>query len=241
MQGKTQSPRRDSVRRTEVAQGQKPFAIILTCSDSRLAPEVVFDEGLGDLFVVRVAGNTAPDPILIGSMEYSALTFGSILLMVLGHERCGAVEAATDVVTKGFVPPGEIAAATAPIVPAVQAVQGQPADQLLDAAIQENVRQTVQTLGQVPTLAELVQGPDAERQRQPVGRAEGVDEHRHVGALDALEEERHVPLARPLRDAIGDLRDLEVARDGDGHPAEAPGLLEAGDELPEVAERAHSR
>src|SRR5207253_529929 len=66
-------------------------------------------------------------------------------------------------------------------------------------------------------------------------------EHRHVGALNALEEERHVPLARPLRDAIGDLRDLEVARDGDGHPAEAPGLLEAGDELPEVAERAHSR
>ena len=75
VQGKTTSPRRDSVRRTKIAQGQKPFAIILTCSDSRLAPEVVFDEGLGDLFVVRVAGNTAPDPILIGSMEYSALTF----------------------------------------------------------------------------------------------------------------------------------------------------------------------
>ena len=158
VQGKTQSPRRDSVRRTEVAQGQKPFAIILTCSDSRLAPEVVFDEGLGDLFVVRVAGNTAPDPMLIGSMEYSALTFGSILLMVLGHDRCGAVEASLDVVTKGSVPPGEIGAATAPIVPAIQAVQGRPADQLLDAAIQENVRQTVQRLGQVPTLAELVQG-----------------------------------------------------------------------------------
>jgi len=157
VQGKTQSPRRDSVRRTEVAQGQKPFAIILTCSDSRLAPEVVFDEGLGDLFVVRVAGNTAPDPMLIGSMEYSALTFGSILLMVLGHDRCGAVEAALDVVTKGSVPPGEIGAATAPIVPAIQAVQGRPADQLLDAAIQENVRQTVQSLGQVPTLGELVQ------------------------------------------------------------------------------------
>jgi carbonic anhydrase len=157
-QGKTQSPRRDSVRRTEVAQGQKPFAIIHTCSDSRLAPEVVFDEGLGDLFVVRVAGNTAPDPILIGSMEYSALNFGSVLLMVLGHDRCGAVEAAIDVVTKGYVPPGEIGAATAPIVPAVQAVQGQPAGQLLDAAIRENVKQTVQSLEQVPTLAELVQG-----------------------------------------------------------------------------------
>jgi len=178
VQGKTQSPRRDSVRRTEVAQGQKPFAIILTCSDSRLAPEVVFDEGLGDLFVVRVAGNTAPDPILIGSIEYSALTFGSILLMVLGHERCGAVEAAIDVVTKGFVPPGEIAAATAPIVPAVQAVQGQPADQLLDAAIQENVRQTVQTLGQVPTLAELVEGGKL--------KIVGYEYHLHTGEVTAI-------------------------------------------------------
>jgi carbonic anhydrase len=64
--------------------------------------------------------------------------------------RCGAAEAAIDVVTKGVVPPGEIGAATAPIVPAVQAVQSQPADQLLDAAIEENVRQTAQSLGQVP-------------------------------------------------------------------------------------------
>src|SRR3989441_12164053 len=87
----------------------------------------------------------------------------------------------------------------------------------------------------------LVQMADAERYRQPVGRAEGVDEHRHVEALDALEEERHVPLAWALRDAIGDLRDLEVARDGDGHPAEAPGLLEAGGGPPEGAKRAPSR
>ena len=178
VEGHPQSPRRDSVRRTEVAQGQKPFAIILTCSDSRLAPEVVFDEGLGDLFVVRVAGNTAPDPILIGSIEYSALTFGSILLMVLGHERCGAVEAAIDVVTKGIVPRGEIAAATAPIVPAVQAVQGQPADQLLDAAIQENVRQTVQTLGQVPTLTELVEGGKL--------KIVGYEYHLHTGKVTAI-------------------------------------------------------
>ena len=178
VQGKTQSPRRDSVRRTEVAQGQKPFAIILTCSDSRLVPEVVFDEGLGDLFVVRVAGNTAPDPILIGSMEYSALTFGSILLMVLGHERCGAVAAAIDVVTKGFVPPGEIGAATSPIVPAVEAVQGQPADQMLDAAIQENVKMTVQSLGQVPTLAELVQGGKL--------KIVGYEYQLHTGEVTAL-------------------------------------------------------
>jgi carbonic anhydrase len=104
VEGHPQNPRRDSVRRIKTAEGQKPFAIILTCSDSRLSPEVIFDKGLGDLFVVRVAGNTGSDPVLVGSMEYSVLTFGSVLLMVLGHTECGAVEAAVDVVTKGRHP-----------------------------------------------------------------------------------------------------------------------------------------
>jgi len=157
VQGKTQNPRRDSVRRTETAQGQKPFAIILTCSDSRLAPEVVFDEGLGDLFIVRVAGNTGADALLIGSMEYSVVTFGSVLLMVLGHSECGAVKATIDVVTKGTSLPGELPAVTGPIEPAVQAVQGQPADQQLNAAIQQNVTLTAQALGQVSTFADAVQ------------------------------------------------------------------------------------
>src|ERR1700716_1478751 len=101
VEGDPQSPRRDSVRRIVTADEQKPFAIILTCSDSRLPPEVIFDKGIGDLFVVRVAGNTATDPVLIGSMEYSVITFGSVLLMVLGHTDCGAVKATVDVVTKG--------------------------------------------------------------------------------------------------------------------------------------------
>jgi carbonic anhydrase len=86
VQGKPEHPRRDSAQRIKTAQGQKPFAIILTCSDSRLAPEDIFDEGLGSLFIVRVAGNTGTDPILIGSMEYSVITFGSVLLMVLGPQ-----------------------------------------------------------------------------------------------------------------------------------------------------------
>jgi carbonic anhydrase len=156
--GKVKNPRRDSVRRTETAEGQKPFAIILTCSDSRLAPEVVFDEGLGDLFIVRVAGNTgSTDPLLIGSMEYSVLTFDSLLLMVLGHTECGAVKATVDVVTKGETLPGELPAVTQPIVPAVQAVQNEPADQMVDAAIRENVKLNVQGLGQISTFADAVQ------------------------------------------------------------------------------------
>jgi carbonic anhydrase len=155
--GKPQNPRRDSVRRIVTAEGQKPYAIILTCSDSRVAPEVVFDEGLGDLFIVRVAGNTASDPILIGSMEYSVLTFGSVLLMVLGHTECGAVKSTVDVVTKGATVPGELDAVVQPIEPAVEAVQSQPADQILDAAIRENVMLTQQGLGQIPTFADAVQ------------------------------------------------------------------------------------
>ena len=157
VQGKPEFPRRDSVQRIKTAQGQKPFAIILTCSDSRLAPEDIFDEGLGSLFIVRVAGNTGVDPVLIGTMEYSVITFGSVLLMVLGHTDCGAVKAAIDVVTKGTTLPGELPAVTQPIEPAVRAVQGQPADQLLDAAIHENVKMTQQGLGQISTFADLVQ------------------------------------------------------------------------------------
>src|SRR5262249_11189611 len=136
---------------------QKPFAIILTCSDSRLAPEVVFDEGLGDLFIVRVAGNTGADPVLIGSMEYSVINFGSLVLMVLGHSECGAVKATVEQVTKGGTLPGDWPAVTPPIVPAVQAVQSQPADQILDAAIRQNVALTQQALGGVSTFADAVQ------------------------------------------------------------------------------------
>jgi carbonic anhydrase len=82
----------DITTRTSLAKSQKPYAIILTCSDSRVPPEIVFDKGLGEIFVVRVAGNI-PDPVVLGSIEYAAEHLGSPLVMVLGHERCGAVGA----------------------------------------------------------------------------------------------------------------------------------------------------
>lgn len=85
----------DVATRTSLAKSQKPYAIILTCSDSRLPPETVFDKGLGEVFVVRVAGNI-PDPVVLGSIEYAAEHLGSPLVMVLGHERCGAVTATVD-------------------------------------------------------------------------------------------------------------------------------------------------
>jgi carbonic anhydrase len=82
----------DATTRTGLAKSQKPYAIILTCSDSRVPPEIIFDKGLGEIFVVRVAGNV-PDPVVLGSIEYAAEHLGSPLVMVLGHERCGAVSA----------------------------------------------------------------------------------------------------------------------------------------------------
>ena len=84
-----------SETRTSLARSQKPYAIILSCSDSRVPPEIIFDKGLGEIFVVRVAGNI-PDPVVLGSIEYAAEHLGSPLVMVLGHERCGAVTATVE-------------------------------------------------------------------------------------------------------------------------------------------------
>src|ERR1700722_15669 len=91
----SEEPSRDAVesraRRLELAAGQKPFAAILGCSDSRVPVEIVFDQGLGDLFVIRVAGNIVA-PSLIGSVEFAAVQFGTRLVVVLGHTQCGAIE-----------------------------------------------------------------------------------------------------------------------------------------------------
>lgn len=91
----TNAAQSDATARASLAKSQKPYAIILTCSDSRVPPELVFDKGLGEIFVVRVAGNI-PDPVVLGSIEYAAEHLGSPLIMVLGHERCGAVKATVD-------------------------------------------------------------------------------------------------------------------------------------------------
>ena len=91
--GRLQHPNQTPARREEVARGQKPFAAVVACADSRVAPEVVFDQGLGDLFVLRVAGNVANDMIL-GSLEYAVLHLGVGLVAVIGHKGCGAVQAA---------------------------------------------------------------------------------------------------------------------------------------------------
>lgn len=123
--GKSTYPHSNEARRTEVAKTQKPFATILTCADSRLSPELIFDQGIGDIFVARVAGNTFGKDIL-GSIEYSVAVLGSRLVVVMGHERCGAVDAAI----KGGTLPGSIGNAVAPIKPAVLATKSVKTDRL---------------------------------------------------------------------------------------------------------------
>jgi carbonic anhydrase len=143
-------------RRRELAAGQRPFAVVLTCADSRVPAELIFDQEIGDLFVVRIAGNTATEPVIIGSIEFSVDVLGSLLVFVLGHTACGAVQAAIDVSTKGDSLPGRIGAVAAPIVPAVEAVRDHPPDQLLEAATRENIRRTMARLSEVPTLGDRV-------------------------------------------------------------------------------------
>lgn len=123
-------------RRAETARGQGPFASVLCCADSRAAPELVFSRGIGELFVVRTAGNTA-DAVALGSVEYSVAVLGAPLLVVMGHASCGAVAAAVEMAEKGAAFPGSIGEVARPIVPAVQAVRGRQGD-ALGNAIREN-------------------------------------------------------------------------------------------------------
>jgi carbonic anhydrase len=138
---------RSPERRVAVAEGQKPFAIIMACADSRVVPELLFDQGLGDLFVIRVAGNVVhgAGPVVKGSIEYAVAVLGSPLVMVLGHSKCGAIKAALKVLDDGKSPPGAIGELVNDIKPAVEAVKGKGGDRL-ENAIRANVAEGVKTL-----------------------------------------------------------------------------------------------
>ncbi|MCT0198633.1 carbonic anhydrase [Synechococcus sp. CS-1325] len=131
-----------------IAAGQHPFAIILGCADSRVPPEIIFDQGLGDLFVIRVAGNILDDAIL-GSIEYAAEEFGTSLVVVLGHERCGAVAATL----KHAEIPGHVSTLLRAIQPAVDRARDQPGD-LLDNAVRANIELVVEQLKSAAPVAE---------------------------------------------------------------------------------------
>ena len=128
-------------RRAELTKSQHPFAIILSCSDSRVPPETVFDEGLGDLFIVRVAGNVLNDEGL-GSIEYGVDVLGARLIVVLGHQSCGAVDAAMKTVAAKGKAPGHIQSLVTAIKPVVDATPKGD----LDTMIKANVKHVVDAL-----------------------------------------------------------------------------------------------
>jgi carbonic anhydrase len=145
------NPHQDVVRITQTAQGQTPFAAILSCADSRVVPEIAFDQGIGDLFVVRIAGNIAITED-IASEEYAVGVLGTPLLMVLGHERCGAVKAAVD----GGELPGVIESLVYAIRPAVEASDGKSGDRLTNA-VKANVLLQIKRLQSSSVIATAVQ------------------------------------------------------------------------------------
>ena len=146
--GRPQAPHRSLSRVRETAAEQKPFAAILACADSRVAPEILFDQGFGDLFVVRNAGNLAT-PGEIASLEFGTLQLGARVLLVLGHSGCGAVKAAI----AGTQVPGQISALFQYLRPAVRAGGGD-----LARSVAANVRSQADTLAESsPVLAGLVQ------------------------------------------------------------------------------------
>lgn len=137
-------------RRLEIAKGQTPFAVLVGCSDSRVAPELLFGRGLGELFIVRVAGNSV-DRTALGSIEYGVAELGCPLVVVMGHERCGAVQAAVKAVTDDTRFPGAIGEMVAPIIPAVLRAQRMQGD-LVANAVKENVRQVVRRLSETDDI-----------------------------------------------------------------------------------------
>ncbi len=124
-------------RRAEVVEAQMPFAVVLGCADSRVPPEVLFDQRLGDLFVVRVAGNVADD-VALGSIEYAVEHFHPALVLVLGHEKCGAVAATLEALAAHAEPAGFVGSIVARIMPAAGRARGEGSG-ALQSAVRENV------------------------------------------------------------------------------------------------------
>src|SRR5207245_10210227 len=145
--GNQQHPRQSGEERTQLSKSQHPFAIAVGCADSRIPPEIVFDQGLGDLFVCRVAGNVIDDHSL-GSIEYAVDHLGVRLIVVLGHQDCGAVKAAKETIAAKTKAPGHIQSLVTAIQPAVEAT----AKGDLEATIKANVKDVAQALRSSTTV-----------------------------------------------------------------------------------------
>jgi carbonic anhydrase len=151
VQQQPKHPNQSQARLQEVAQAQHPFATILSCADSRVAAEIIFDQGLGSIFDIRIAGNIAT-PEAIGSIEYAVELLGTPLLMVLGHERCGAVTAAVQKEPLA----GKMNTFVKAIKPAIAMSKGMSGDAVENAVI-ANVQYQIQLLKRSPLLIQRLQ------------------------------------------------------------------------------------
>jgi len=151
--GQAAGPRRKPEDFATLAEGQTPEAIIVSCADSRVSPEILFDQGVGDLFVIRVAGNVVSNAgaIVKGSIEYGVAELNAPLVMVLGHSNCGAVKAAIKHIDANDSLPGAIEGLVALVKPAVQATRTEPGDKL-ENAIRANVVTGVTKLRGLPPI-----------------------------------------------------------------------------------------
>ena len=159
VRGELAHPRRKPEDFAVLSEGQVPIAVIIGCADARVAPELLFDQGVGDLFVVRVAGNviSGGGASVKGSIEYAVAELGVRLVIVLGHSQCGAVKSAIKHIDANDKLPGSINDLVDTIKPAVASVKGKGGD-LLDNAIKANVAQGVDRLkGLAPLISEGVQ------------------------------------------------------------------------------------
>lgn len=149
--GERLHPNQDADRRTAVAPRQRPFAVLFGCSDSRLAAEIIFDRGLGDLFVVRTAGHVM-GPEVLGSIEYGVAALDVPLIAVLGHDSCGAIAAALDVMRTGTVPGGYLRDVVERVLLSVLPVRDRALADGSEVAVSEHVRYTVELLAQRSTV-----------------------------------------------------------------------------------------
>ncbi|OJF12344.1 carbonic anhydrase [Couchioplanes caeruleus] len=141
VRGERLHPNQDADRRSQSAPGQRPFAVLFGCSDSRLAAEIIFDRGLGDLFVVRTAGHVAGAEVL-GSIEYGVTVLGAPLVVVLGHDSCGAVTEASDAERGGTAPAGYLGDVVERVLPSVLAARAQGLTDI-EQFVDEHIRRTV--------------------------------------------------------------------------------------------------
>jgi carbonic anhydrase len=180
LRGDAAAPDIGPARRLSLAQGQSPFCAYVSCSDSRVPPELLFGRGLGELFIIRNAGNTI-DTVARGSIEFAVEVLGVSLIVVMGHEACGAVKAAMSVVESNARFPGAIGTMLEPIIPAVLEARNESGD-AAENAVRANVRRVVRGLREAS--APILLSPLAEGRLKIVGAYYSLS----TGAVDFFDD-----------------------------------------------------